>query len=236
MTTNTPKLAPTLVSRLREAVKASAQDVLRDAVTRAFGKDFHISPKDSVRLAGCVVFWFEQDGFKHFMTMQSPETGAQNNGAPKGDGMCRFPSFFGLIPTKDAAETIRTAIQAQLGGAFFKSLDPRLLEADRIAAAPTYRWQDASLGTTDPVQLLVWVIRITPDQAKMAVGGMNMVVTTVPEFSMHGKRISQAHKLIFNTIQRHLGGSETVAKTASKFIKRLADLFEAEDSLNRTIH
>lgn len=185
------------------------------------------APVDGVRLAGCVVFYFEKEGFKHFVTVNSTLQG-------QADGMVRFPSFFGLIAGRSASETMKSAVSVQLGEAFFKSLEAHQLAADQIASAPTFRWKDSSLGTENPVQVLVWVVRITARQAQLIHPTEGLKAKTIPEFAMSGQRVSEAHKLVFQSVQRHVQGREAALLTTGDLLDKLDEIFG--ETTIRTLH
>ncbi len=220
------------ITAFTDSMKVRVGRACRRAVvtvaSRLCGESFKVVPQDSVRLAGCVVFWFEQDGFKQFITVRSTDL-------KQADGMVRFPSFFGLLPSKDATESIRAAVHVQLGDVFNKALSPKLLGADRIASVPTFRWQDEDLGIVNPVQLLVWCVQITPQQAQTIQASDDMAVQIIPEFAMGGRRISQAHKLIYQSVQSHVRSMSVFDAEPGSLVKNLDDIIGNEAG-TRTIH
>ena len=225
MTTQNNNTTPVKDSFMASQVRK----VRRALAMKLAGEMFQVAPKDSVRLAGCVVYWFEQDGFKQFVTVKSksPE---------QADGMVRFPSFFGLVPGRDACETVRAAMQVQLGKTFCKSVDPKYTGADRIAAVPTFNWHDASLDTQNAVQLLVWAVKVTPEQVKLIDTADDLEVKVIPEFAMQGKRVSQAHKLIYQSVQRHVAGAGNLDLNPMKLLEQLDKYMDGEPTPERTLH
>ncbi|MDD9911602.1 MAG: hypothetical protein OXR68_05505 [Alphaproteobacteria bacterium] len=196
------------------------------------GDAFAMTPKDNVRLAGCVVFWYEQEGYRHYITVQAKTTAQTDN-------LVRFPSFFGLLPTKDAAETMRSSVEVQLGQAFLEALENKSISTDTIAAVPTFRWHDKSLGTVDVVQLLVWEMQLTPEQVAHIETNDLFSVQHVPEFGMSGKRVSEAHKLIYKSVQNRIQNKAKPVMLPTQILEQLDDLLDEAvefNSGNRTIH
>jgi hypothetical protein len=207
-----------LISRLQGAVRRALHPLAMGFANWTCDENLHPAPADGVRLAGCVVCYFEKEGFKHFITVNSTLQG-------QADGMVRFPSFFGLISGRSASETMKSAVSVQLGEAFSKSLDAQQLATDQIAAAPTFRWKDSSLGTESPVQVLVWAVRITARQAQLIHPAEGLKAKTIPEFAMGGQRVSEAHKLVFQSVQRHVQGREAALLTTGELLDQLDEIF-----------
>ncbi len=214
--------ATTFYGRLQRHLRLKLHKMAFNLSHRLAGDDYHMAPRDSVRIAGCVVFYIEEDGMRQFVTLRTSDA----------DGLLRFPSFFGLLPDHDAAETAQAAVQIQLGSIFFKAIDKNLLAADRILAAPTFCWQDEALTAKTPVQLLVWAVRLVPDQLSMIQTGSGLQLEIMPEFALLGKRMSRSHQLIFKTIQNRLGRGAVQAEVA-----KLMDNLEISGiPSDRTIH
>lgn len=214
--------ATSFYGRLQRGIRLKLHNMALNLSHRLAGGEYHMAPKDSIRLAGCVVFYTEEDGMRQFVTLRTAEA----------DGLLRFPSFFGLLPDHDAAETAQAAVKIQLGNVFYKAIDKNLLAADRILAAPTFCWQDEALTSKMPVQLLVWAVRLVPEQLSMIQTGTGLELEIMPEFALLGKRMSRSHQLIFKTIQNRLGRGAVQAEVA-----KLMDNLETPGvPTDRTIH
>lgn len=159
-----------------------------------YGQPVEVVPKGHVALAGAVVLWFLQDGFKQFVLLK------QND----GDGRARFISCLGTGPHNDMGSALAAVLKSQLGEVFARTVEKRLLNADRVAAAPLFSYTDDGLGTTSPVQTLVWVVQMNPAALDLIHTGKNAQVMVVAEFGLSSNKISPTHRALYQSAMRHL--------------------------------
>jgi hypothetical protein len=164
-----------------------------------YGQPVEVVPKGHVALAGAVVLWFLQDGFKQFVLLR------QEN----GDGRARFVSCLGTGAHADMSHALTAVLKNQLGEIFSRTIESRLLAPDRIAAAPLFSYNDESVGTTSPVQTLVWVVQISPAALDLIHTPAGTQVMVVAEFGLSSNKISPTHRSLYQAAQRHLPKGRT---------------------------
>lgn len=161
------------------------------------GEPVQFANTPSAHVAGCAVFWFSEGTGKKFLLIR--HAGKANRHG--------FVNFFHLTPGQQASSLIREATRQAFGEAFIRTLDNKALEADRVAAVPTFHQKDDATGATIPVQTLVWVKQISAAQAELAStqpNGPDVII--LPEFALLGTALSQAHKSVYQSITRHIHG------------------------------
>lgn len=215
------------MTKLKQHITTARHWLAAKLVQALYGQEMLITDQDKLDVAGCLVMWYVQDGFRHFVLINP----YRKNGTAKA----RFPSYFGLKLGQDAATALSDAVKTQLGDVFFRSLDKQLLEADRIAVAPTFRYTDDVTGATIPVQALIWAIQITPSQAELIQGADGISCTTVAEYAMLGSQVAPTHKAVYQHTLRHIQGN-TNSVAPNDMLEKLEEMLVASDSSSRTIH
>lgn len=190
---------PVFLQRLWGRYLAWRGGMVNRLLTFMYGHPMQVLPKGHVGLAGGVVFWYLQDGFKQFVMVRGND----------GDGRARFVSCLGLGKHPDLGGALRAVVELQLGKVFARSLGAKLFEADRVAAAPLFTYADEALGTSCPVQALVWVVQVQPAQVDLietqssdVPGSVQAVM--VPEFALSSQKVSNTHRSLWHAVQRHI--------------------------------
>jgi hypothetical protein len=187
-----------------------------------YGQPVEVVARGHVALAGAVVLWYLQDGFKQFILLKQSE----------GDGRARFVSCLGTGPHNDMGQALAAVMKNQLGEVFARTIEKRLFGADRVAAAPLFSYTDDGLGTTSPVQTLVWVVQVNPAAIDLIQTGKVAQVVVVAEFGLSSDKISPTHRTLYQSIMRHLPKGK-MAKTETSPEEGVKVL---EHGISRTVH
>jgi len=201
------------------------QRVAKRLVSAIYGKEMSISPYATGAISACSVFWYMDSGIRKFVFIR--EKGSKNP--------ARFISVMKNGETPMNASLLQ-AVNRTLGAVFFKSVDHRLFDIDRVAAAPSFMIQDKDIKGNIPMLSLVWVVQLTKEQAQLCNGHIkNFEVVTIPEFSLvSGNEVADAHKGIYQSIIRHIHGS--VNATGAFSVDALENLMQTKKVTTRTIH
>ena len=199
--------------------------IAKKVVNTMYGKDMSISSYTSGAVSACAVFWYMDQGIRKFVFIR--ET--------KQKTPARFISVMKTDDTPINANLLQ-AINRTLGHVFFKSIDTRLFDVDRVAAAPSFMVQDKDIKGKFPMLSLVWVMQITKEQAQLCNGHVkNFEVVTIPEFSLiSGTEVAEAHKSVYQSVIRHIHGSITTGSGFS--VDALENLMQTKKVTTRTIH
>lgn len=226
----TDKVSPSfLFSRFFSAVAvrlvALRQAGLNRVLSGLYGSPVAVGPTGQVGVAGAVIFWYLQDGFKQFLMIKNTD------GA---DQRARFVSAYGLHGQPHMGDAVRLAVMASLGKVFTKTVDAKLLGVDRVAAVPVFTTQDEITGQTSPVQALVWCVQIQPTQAELVATPKGMAVAVVPEFGMSSSKVSPTHRGLWQAVGRHLPKAKLPA--AEIPAEAVDDAVRGVDTGPRTLH
>lgn len=222
-----------LTSGLNTRIKAMQQRMVIRAMKDVFGAEAHVSTHNQATIAGSVVLWYYKAGMRHFI-MVRPKVTPKNH-----SNLLRFVSFVGLKPGADVAETMLTTMQDCCGDVFMRTLNTRLLAADRVATVPSFSYMDKATKNRVHVQALTWVLQITPEQAEILQGNKYLIVADVPEYAILSNKVSPSHKQIYQSALRHIHGTDIAHQVAAgnqqhSVEDMLADV--AQLIHNRTIH
>lgn len=202
------------------------QWLTRKLLTTMYGEGMHISAYPSMTIAGCAVFWYLDNGVRRFVLVR--ET---------GDGKkARFVSVMDKGEGIAMNESLLHAIRRTFGQVFFRSLDTKLFEVDRIAAAPAFQLADERMdGQKTTIQSLVWVVQLTKEQAQlMSCAAKDLELITVPEYGLLGNDVAPAHKGVYQTVLRHIHGKRPSSE--SMVMETLEDLLGKTTQTQRVIH
>ncbi|MBI1363430.1 MAG: hypothetical protein GC134_05550 [Proteobacteria bacterium] len=195
-------------------------------VSLLYGQKMYIASQHKGAVAACVVFWYIEDGIRKFVMTRHTDLKTAN---------IRFVGSMASEDAQPANNSLVRAIKTTLGDVFFKALDVHLLDADRIAAAPMLSFDDPITKQPTPVQGLCWAVQITAEQAQLcAPTRNNLEVIAVPEHAMLGPDIAPAHKLIYQSVLRHIHSHSVVSEGA--MMDKLEDMLRRAGSSQRTIH
>ena len=187
--------------------------------------DVKISSPLEATIAGSIVFWYLENGVRHFIMVK--EQGAQEN--------ARFVSCLGLGKHKDISVATQETTKLLLGEVFYRALDQQLLKSDRVAAVPAFKCESAETGEFFPVHSIVWTVQITPEQAQLCEPqNQNIEVISIPEFAIMGPEVSASHKQIYQAVLRHIHGSSPIANEAP--VDLLEDLLNYGHTTDKIIH
>lgn len=206
------------VTRMRHSIAQSVAN-------KMYGKEMAISSYATGAVSACAVFWYMDNGIRRFVFIRE-----------QGKNPARFISVMKNADGQPMHESLLHAINRTLGSVFFKSLDARLFDADRVAAATSFTVQDKDMQKNIPMLSLVWVVQLTKEQAQLANGHVkNFEIVTIPEFSLiSGSEVADAHKGIYQSVIRHIHGTNNVANTLS--VDALEALMQSKKAAPRTIH
>ena len=212
-----------------EPAKASASWRFRLAgwvVKHLYGKNMHISSYNPSLVAATVVFWYEDAGMRKFLMVRDvsePASGA------------RFPGCLEAKVDVPVSETLFSTVEHMLGKPFAKSLDRNLLEADRVCSAPVLTLRDNTTHHKLPVQGVVWLVRITKEQAQLCASeDRRLEVIAVPEFAVVTKEVNPAHKVVFQSIERHLNHEHH--NEAGMVVDRLEEFLKKMGTAHKQLH
>lgn len=194
---------PSLFSKLRAMRGRWAgvrQSLLNRVLSTLYGVPMQILPKGHAGLAAAVVLWFMQDGQRQVVMVRNPKA---------KDSRARLVSCMGLGAYPDMSVALRSALELQLGKVFAKTIERKLLLADRVAASPLFTYTDDESGVVSPVQVLAWVVQIQPVQVDLIQPGNNLELVMTNEMSLEntagmGSSLSPTHRAIWHSVARHL--------------------------------
>jgi len=195
-------------------------------VKHLYGRDMHISSYNTSLVAATAVFWYEDSGMRKFLMVRDvsdPQSGAR---------------FAGCLESKvdvPISETLFHTVEHMLGKPFAKALDRNLLEADRVCSAPVLTLRDKTTHQKLPVQGLVWLVRITKEQAQLCASeDRRLEVIAVPEFAVITKEVNPAHKVVFQSVERHLNHDHH--NEAGMVVDRLEEFLKKMGATHKQVH
>jgi len=193
-----------------------------------YGQPVEVSPKGHVGLAGAVVLWYLQDGFKQFLMVRGAE----------GDGKARFLSCLGVGRHGTLPQALRAVTEAQLGAVFAQSLGETALAVDRVAAAPVFSYADEASGLASPVQALVWVVQMQAAQVDLIEAGNGVQAMVVPEFAMSSQKVSPTHRALWQSVARHIPKGKMVreGRMSAEALEESIKELNAEGVAERVLH
>ena len=193
-----------------------------------YGREMTITPFQNSAIAGLVVFWYIENGVRHFVMVKNSKV--SNN--------ARFVSCLGIGQNKDITEATRNTVKAIMGSVFYKSLDNNLIAQDRVASVSTFKCEDHSIGESVPVNGVVWAVQITPEQAGLCQPEMkNVDIVAVPEFAIVGNEVAHSHQMIYQSVLKHIHGIKPSLQELG--IEQLEDAFKdmvGRKSSSKIIH
>lgn len=183
---------------VRDSLLALRGRVIDRALSGIYGAPMRATPVTTaggqVGVAGAVVLWFMQDGFRHYVMVKNDKT----------DPRARFVSSLGFGGYRNMGEALRAAVKFQLGDVFARTLGDGALSLDRVAAAPVFSLTDETTGVATPVQSLVWVVQIQQAQTELIMAGPGCVPVMVPEFGLVSNKVSPTHRALVESVRRQL--------------------------------
>lgn len=176
------------------------QKVLDAVFTTLYGMPMQVLPRGHAGLAAALVLWVIQDGQRLAVMVRNPKA---------KDMRARLVSCIGLGNSSDMSAALRGAMESQLGKVFARTLDRKLLNPDRVAAAPLFTYLDEETGISSPVQVLAWVVQIQPVQLELIQPGQGLELMMVPEATLDAApavagHISPTHRAIWHSAHRHM--------------------------------
>lgn len=214
------------MNTLNQTVQRKRMQLAQWAARKIAGRaDVTLNPVGNTSVAGCVLFWYFDGGMRQFLLINEKDKATK----------LRFVSFLDLLSGKTATDTLHHTIGRLLGEPFYRSLDKRLLEADRVITAPTFHARDELNESSATIQTLVWAIQITPEQAELCTNQHDCVeIKTVPEFSLLGPEIVSSHKTIYQSALRHIHATSRNGETP--VLDTLEDMLKSQGTSPRTLH
>lgn len=197
--------------------------IAQTATKMLLGPQASINAEGALPVAGIIVFWYVEDGNRHFVMVRDDD-----------QDKSRFVGFFGTESAEQSTiTTLHQAVKAQLGKAFYRALGDQALREDTIAAAPSYPYTDA--GRETQLQMLIWAVQITPEQAQLAAPAQaNLNVLAVPEFALLTGSVIRSHKAVYGSILNHLQSDALIQGDA--LMDQLEDSLAVTRKTARTIH
>jgi len=187
----------------------------------------HASPLFKATMLGATIMWFEDKGQRKFITVRQP----QNKTARVG-----FSSFVDFGQNMTAAERMRTILNQQFGAAFSKSVGLQNIAGDTIKVAPTFIPKDESGKMGAPLQALIWLMQITPEQADLIQTSPEWLVEVVNEAEMLGGKLEQAHMLLYRTALKHIHKPSDLLDAKPMHQEALREFLSALDMKDRVLH
>ena len=204
--------------------------VAQKLVSALYGQSMYISSQHKGAVASCVVFWYIDGGVRKFVMTRPLD--AQSSGKA---AQIRFIGCMSNDNDQSPNASLARAIKNALGDVFYKALDPHLLDVDRIAAVPMLSFDDPITSQPTPVQSLCWAVQITPEQAQLCAPiRTDSEVIAVPEHALLGPEIATAHKLIYQSVLRHIHHNASLGD--GLVTDKLDELLKRASSGQRTIH
>ncbi len=195
-------------------------------VNTLYGQAMHVTSYSTSLVAATVVFWYQDGGMRKFLMVRD---------VSNPDGDARFPGCLESKVDVPISETLISTIGHMLGTPFTKAFDHNLLEQDRVCAAPVLSMKDKAANQSMPVQGIVWLIQVTKEQAQLCSSQDKRIeVIAVPEHSMSTKEVNPAHKVIFQSIERHL--NQEHHNEAGMIVDRLEEFLKKMGSSHKQLH
>ena len=190
-----------------------------------YGRDMHFSSNAPTVVAGAIVFWYVENGVRHFVMVKDLND----------SGEARFVSCLGIGKHHDINTATVDCINTLLGKVFYRSVDKKLITNDRVVSVPSFTSIDEVTGNNTPVTAVVWTVQITPEQAQMCEPVANNIdVIAVPEFGIIGSDVAHSHQLIYQSVLRHIQETSPIPMMGD--MDALDDLFKNSQVSHRTIH
>lgn len=211
---------------------AVRQTMLDGLFSTLYGTPMQVLPKGHAGLAAAVVLWFMQDGQRNVIMVRNP----------KGrDNRARLVSCLGLASAVDMSVGLRGALESQLGKVFARTIDKKLLNTDRVAAAPVFTYTDDETGISSPVQVLAWVVQIQPVQMELIHTASNLELVLITEQTLDAApasttHLSPTHRAIWHSVHRHLPALRNGKGRADGVEEVSMDVGELKKGGVRTVH
>lgn len=216
----------TMRSRMNDMAQAWRQRVAQAVVNVLYGRPVHISPFHSSTVASCVILWYFEGNARRFVMVRDRHDANR----------ARFISCLDAGKHETPSQALLTMIRKVAGDAFSKSIDRRLLDIDRVACAPVFKYDDSVTGRTLPIQSLVWVVQITAEQAQcMQHNPKGPKLVTIPEYALLGPDITQSHRIIYQSALRHIHGQKKNTPDAEIF-RELEEMLKGAETPQRILH
>lgn len=190
-----------------------------------YGREMTITSFKNSAVAGSVIFWYFENGTRHFVMVKNSK-----------EGPARFASCLGLGEHADITTATKNAVKTLLGDVFLKSLDTGLITVDRVASVPTFKCEDRSSSTMVPVNGVVWSVQITPEQAQLCQPCIdNVDIVAIPEYALLGKDVTSSHQVIYQSALKHIHGTASLLEQLG--IDQVDDMFkELNPAGGKTVH
>jgi hypothetical protein len=212
--------------RFYSAVHRARTWLAETIVAALYGEKMYISSQRKGAIAACVVFWYIEDGVRKFVMTRNAEQKSPN---------IRFVGCMDSDDALPANASLMRVVKTSLGDVFYKALDTHLLDIDRVAAAPLLSFDDPITNRATPVQGLCWAVQITPEQAQLcAPTRSGLEVIAVPEHALLGPDVAPTHKLIYQSVLRHVHSHSVVGE--GMLMDKLDEMLRRAGSGQRTIH
>tara|TARA_R110000868_G_scaffold411733_1_gene708254 strand:- start:85758 stop:86429 length:672 start_codon:yes stop_codon:yes gene_type:complete len=190
-----------------------------------YGRPMTITSFKNSAVAGSVIFWYFENGTRHFVMVKNSKA-----------GQARFTSCLGLGEHADITDATKSTVKTLLGNVFYKSLDAGLISVDRVSSVPTFKCEDPGNGGMVPVNGVVWTVQITPEQAQLCQPTLkNVDVVAIPEYALLGKEVTASHQMIYQSALKHIHG--TIPLLQQLGIDHVDDMFsEVRPATNKILH
>ncbi|MFT7433349.1 MAG: hypothetical protein ACI9TY_000979 [Alphaproteobacteria bacterium] len=207
-----------LLTRLKMSIASTVVNFL-------YGRDMTITSFKNSAVAGSVIFWYFENGTRHFVMVKNSK-----------NGQARFSSCLGLGEHSDITAATKSAVKTLLGDVFYKSLDAGLISVDRVSSVPTFKCEDVSSGTMVPVNGVVWTVQITAEQAQLCQPMLkNIDIVAIPEYALLGKEVTPSHQMIYQSALKHIHGTASLLQQLG--IDQVDDMFkEMRPAGSKIIH
>ena len=177
------------------------------------GRPVSISTTPASTIASSMILWYFEGNTRKFIMVREKQD----------ENRARFVSCLDSGKYESPSVALMNTCRIALGEAFIKTVDKRLFDVDRVMSAPMFKYEDKFTGKIRPIQALVWMMQITPEQAELCLTHKKGAeVVAIPEFAIVGGDVTPSHRVIYQASLRHIHAQSNRAD---------ADLFEALEDL-----
>jgi len=180
------------------------QRTIAKVLSALYGRPVQVSPQHVVALGGVMILWSYPTEFGRtqsrpkMLLMVRPKAA---KGAKTQDTRARFVSHLGLGKAPDLATALRNTLNAQLGPVFTRLLGAEALSPRKLAALPLLTLTDEETGGQTPLQLLVWVAELRPNQEAALQLAENLELIWVAEDALNSPQISPTHRQLWQQVE-----------------------------------
>lgn len=209
MTATPAKDKANLKSKLKQARVSLAHKVASALV----GREVTLSTTPASTIASSLILWYFEGNTRKFIMVREKQD----------ENRARFVSCLDSGKYESPSLALMNTCRIALGEAFMKTVSNRLFDVDRVISAPLFKYEDKFTSSVRPIQALVWMMQITPEQAGLALGNKKgPEVVAIPEFAILGGDVTPSHRVLYQASLRHIHAQSNRAD---------ADLFEALEDL-----